>query len=379
MHEIASDDEKVVLLGKNIPSLTLEQKLNIHREIIKSHKDWQIPYDSFIDLSFLTWHTNKRFSNLLFATHTEFSHCQFNGVYFNKCDFWFPVFRSCKFSRETRFDNCIFYEGAIFSDAAFDRIIFRNCTFKYQVNMSSATLSEGIIFENCSFEHEAYFANLKSNHAILFKNCTFQKEINLEGADIKQSIKFRDVIFESYPPSLVACTIKGDLEISLSKLMLLPARKEDTSKWVKLKYEMNRLHRHQEEAGFFRKELECRATEHNRIKILTYLYKVSSEYGGSALLPLGVLIYSFILFTALYEFWFFNYDGDLEVSAMLSLRSTLPFVPLEKDLIDLRNVWNNFSGTEKFFFQFLRSMHFSISTILLFLIGLGIRNHLRIR
>lgn len=62
--------------------------------------------------------------------------------------------------------------------------------------------------------------------------------------------------------------------------------------------------------------------------------------------------------------------------ALLSLRSSLPLIPMEKDILSIPE---SIMGFKKFTLQLTRSVQFIISSVLIFLILLGIRNRLRIK
>lgn len=383
MHEVCIDDEAEILHKESIPPFSREEKYNLIRQLSKSSNGrFSDPTDEgYIHLELLDWKKHKSFHKHIFPAHTTFRGSQFYELYVYKCNFQFVDFCESIFNRITRFDNCTFDRSSLFYHSIFTRLDISGCKFKSQCSFSFAKINNGAIFKKAVFIKGCEIRNIESKGDVLFDTCTFYKDVSFEGSHIEQSLIFRECTFQS-PPNLIACKIEGNLEIdkaTLASLAKLPPKTEERDHWLKLKYEMNRLHRHREEADFFTKELECRALDGDwKEKFLITLYRSISDFGRSALLPLGALVYFFILFTALYEFTLFDANGSLEYSSYLSSKATFPFIP--KDIALSPNLGElNFSPTKEFFIRMTQGVQFIISATLLFLIGLGIRNRLRIK
>lgn len=260
-------------------------------------------------------------------------------------DFVFPI--PCNFT-DSKFECLAWFQEAKF----FSYTIFNKVTFCYGADFSEASWSFIVHFRECYFKETPRYihANFPT---IRFIKCIFLR-----------------------PPHLTRAT--GNLEITTKQLSNCTLHHTDVVAWANLKNEMSKKLLHREEADFFAKELECRALDGNwKEKILITLYRSTSDFGRSALLPLGALIYFFILFTALYEFTFFDTNGSLEYSSYLSSKAAFPFLPKTEFIKEMEII--NFSPTETFFIRMIQGAQFIISATLFFLIGLGIRNRLRIK
>lgn len=379
MHNVATKEDKKTFL-QGIAELSPQEKQIIHSKIRAEFLGWSPPSGDFLHLNNLVWSQHLNIMNKKIPIYTIFDGSIFNGLFISSSGFSFVSFHLCNFQRAINISNCVFYEGASFLRSYFKEQCHFNkdITFKSKLIFTQSTFESGFTFSDCTFEDDVDCTNITSNDKIVFKNCTFRKNIILDGSKINSSLQFSNCTFELLP-SLVGCSIVGDLEIDIKSIINLPARQEEISKWVKLKYEMNRLHRHREETDFFIKELKCRALSAKwKEKILIMLYGTISDFGRSALLPLGALIYFFILFTALYEFTFFDTNGSLEYSSYLSSKAAFPFIPKDAALSPHFEELN-FGPTKEFSIRMIQGVQFIISATLLFLIGLGIRNRLRIK
>ncbi|MFV3131792.1 hypothetical protein, partial [Niveispirillum sp. KHB5.9] len=134
-----------------------------------------------------------------------------------------------------------------------------------------------------------------------------------------------------------------------------------------LKLEMDKQKRHEDELMFFSKELECRRVEWGAIKgIPILLYGWTCDYGQSFMLPLCWLLNLIII----------GFD------IMMDLQTNLPW---EKALlVSVANCLGNFSFRKEIGELSIATHMFSmfqgtIALILLFLIGLGLRNRFRMK
>lgn len=380
MHSVAEDEASSIFL-QGIPELTQHEKRELHRSIRASSPNWDPPSGEFINLHQLIWNKHLNILKKTLPTHTHFDLSKFNGLLIYKCKFAFASFSSCTFTKAINIKNCAFYEGASFARSFFKGMCeFKACTFKDTLSLNHSTFEAGVVFSDCIFEGSLDGTNITCNGKITFENCIFRGDLILDGSRINSSIRLFNCTFNS-PPSLVGANIIGDVDINMDSIIFLPARQADISRWIKLKYEMNRLHRHREEADFFTKELECRALDRSaQEKALINLYKVFSDYGRGILMPFGWLIGLVVFSTILYKFNFFYEKSGWMESIYLGIKGSIPLLPYDRHLGLNSTEFNAGFGTFKTMALMLtRAVHMTVAGILLFLIGLGIRNRLRIK
>jgi hypothetical protein len=154
--------------------------------------------------------------------------------------------------------------------------------------------------------------------------------------------------------------------------------------WAQLKAEMNRLHMHEEELFFFSKELNAKLLYYRGSrKWLIYWYKVFANYGQSALLPLIWLLVIGILSVPLYKFGFYANHSGWSEALYSAIHSSFPLLPVDKKFLDTLDLYHHhnaeFDTLSTSLLMLMKMGHSIISTILLFLVGLGIRNRLRIK
>ena len=153
--------------------------------------------------------------------------------------------------------------------------------------------------------------------------------------------------------------------------------------YERLKQEMERLKKHEDEQRFFRKELRA----HRALLrpgsgdwSLNFLYQVSSNYGQSVMLPLMWLFVLFAMgsvFYAMHTKTLSSTAFSLEAiphAAALSFANLIPFVPITHEIISANTI-AGLSRTEKI----IGVLQTLLGTPLIFLLGLALRNRFRMR
>lgn len=147
---------------------------------------------------------------------------------------------------------------------------------------------------------------------------------------------------------------------------------EFTDAYERLKLEMDRLKKHEDELMFFAKELECRRVAAGWFKGMPIgVYGALCDYGQSYLRPLGWLLA--VILVGAVQFWPML-EWDFLLSLGISAANTLGPLGLRKELIGSTTLpdlspW----------LQFLTGAQMLTGLILLFLIGLGLRNRFRMK
>jgi len=207
-----------------------------------------------------------------------------------------------------------------------------------------------INFWNSEFTAEAIFAN-----AHFYSNAP-----DFRGAKMHEATEWHGVIWPSIP------TDKENAQ-------------QQVYTYERLKQEMERLKKHEDEQFFFRKELRVRREMMplwSVARFFNFLYEAFSDYGQSTNKPLLWLCGSFLLGGAGFA-WSFNNAGTswtILHAASLSFASNFPLLPLYKEIIS-PDVFASLSNLAKIIIV-VQSI---FGTLMLFLLGLALRNRFRMR
>ncbi len=149
--------------------------------------------------------------------------------------------------------------------------------------------------------------------------------------------------------------------------------------YERLKQEMERLKKHEDEQSFFRKELRARRVLARRGSgewLLNFAYEVSSNYGSSILRPvvwlLALFLCGFIVF-ALDQF-FSGAPKKIQEAAGLSFANIFSFLPVRREIMTdvmIRGLSN--------VAQIVGVIQSLLGIILLFLLSLALRSRFRMR
>ncbi len=249
------------------------------------------------------------------------------------------------------FGSATFSENANFGSATFSGIAhFRSATFSENAHFGSATFSSRINFINSKFTAQTIFANAHFNFGVP----------DFRGAKMHEATEWHGV---RWP--LVPTDEKG-------------AQKQVYA-YERLKQEMERLKKHEDELFFFCKELRARRKLMplwSAARLLNYLYEALSGYGQSTNKPLLWLCGLFILGSAGFA-WLFNNAGTpwtILHTASLSFASISLIFPIHNEIMT-PHVFASLSNPAKI----IVVMESFIGTLLLFLLGLALRNRFRMR
>jgi uncharacterized protein YjbI with pentapeptide repeats len=280
-------------------------------------------------------------------------------------------FGEADFSGRATFDGATFCEGADFGGATFAKgahvnggTYFCGAAFSEEAHFQGATFSDEALFADATFSRRANFGKASFGGTSSFVNAEMNGETSFEGA-----------IFKAEPPKFFGAKLhQGTVWRGIN--WPKPKDKEKAGAFIDayacLKLEMDRLKKHEDELDFFALELQSRRV---LLGIWTGLpiaiYGIFSDYGRSYLRPLVALFYLALI-------------GTL---AFLSSDSLSPWQSLGLSAANALNVF----GFRKDFFEpaviarlpawldVVSALQTIFGTILLFLVGLGIRNKFRMK
>lgn len=337
-----------------------------------------------INFSKLEWAEKANFEGFIFPYKTTFNDSVFrNGSSFKNATFQQDTeFKQVHFKTANwhTFVGAEFKKRALFHGAKFDsRVTFNEVRFNAGSLFINVEFNDLAYFQDTFFRRNANFTGAKTKDEIFFHNAIFNQSIRFYGNEVNDDSAQHEEIEKSYTefeyiPDFSGCAIKGEFILTPSQLKNVKIRADDMYRWAKLKLEMSRLHLHEEEIFYFSKELEARKQGENSPfnTWLVQYYIRKCDCGLSIMKPAkSLFLFAAIMFAA-----YSIYLIDFNLAFYHALKGTFPFIPSERVIAIC---CNEESKKIDWLFSVIRTLHILLSTIFLFLIGLGIRNRLRIK
>jgi uncharacterized protein YjbI with pentapeptide repeats len=318
----------------------------------------------------------------------------FYGTTFNKG----ASFVGAIFTKVAGFDNTTFTEGALFIGATFtssaifegatfsEGTSFYNANFTEEANFAGATFTELANFDSVTFTGRANFAGATVNGEATFGGASFTKEANFVNAEMKGVTSFDGVSFISEPPRFFGAKLH---EGTVWRDVIWPDPPKDAQEagrfvdaYERLKLEMDRLKKHEDELDFFARELQCRRVLQGTRKGLPLaIYGALCDYGRSYIRPLLFLVIT--AFAGAVPFWVhfgglvlrpLTYAGHAREALGLSIANTFGILGIRKDLIAASVL-----EALPWWLKVVATAQTGLGIVLLFLFGLGIRNRFRMK
>jgi uncharacterized protein YjbI with pentapeptide repeats len=374
-------------------------------------KDLTLPASSTdIDFSNVEFAQDCIFDEYLFSRNSffrgaEFSRvASFRGAIFSN-GAWFD---GASFCQEAMFDGTIFYGAARFGGAVFSAVasfhratlrgdgwfanatfsrdaLFRSATFSGLASFGSATFSSGAsfegatfmgwaIYERATFSREAHFIGAAFSGAASFRNAIFGDTSSFVNVEMKGKTSFDGVTFKTEPPRFFEAKLHQDTVWRGITWPPNPNNKDEAGKFIDayacLKLEMDRLKKHEDELDFFALELQSRRVLLGTCKGLPIaIYGLFSDYGRSYLRPFAALVVVAAIGAG--AFWYFDARTFWDALG-LSAANTL-------NVFGFRRDFNLSIETPLAWLHVLSAAQTILGAILLFLLGLGIRNKFRMK
>jgi Pentapeptide repeats (9 copies) len=190
------------------------------------------------------------------------------------------------FSEEAGFWGPVFHHTAVFSEATFSR----------GASFVGATFTEEADFRNTTFSDDAYFGRATFASGACFQRAIFGSVASLVNATMKGPTSFEAAVFSSEPPRFFGAKLH---EGTVWRQVTWPARPPDNASagkfvdaYERLKLEMDRLKKHEDELDFFALELRSRRRLAGAFSGFPMaIYGVLCDYGRSYIRPLlGLLV-----------------------------------------------------------------------------------------
>jgi hypothetical protein len=296
----------------------------------------------------------------------------FDGAEFSRANF------SCESDfAEAMFSSGIFSKMADFRLASFSGPAqFESVKFLCAAAFERANFSNGVSFLKSAFSSAAKFENANFSGSTDFISATFEKSSSFVNAKLKSKTSFTGATFKTKPPEFFGTELHEGTVWPDRLAWPIPKGKDEADDFIhayeRLKLEMDRLKKHEDELDFFALELQSR-----RVLLGPWrgfpiaLYGIFSDYGRSYALPfLSLLIVA--AFGAM--LLVFSDALPIEKSFGLSAANTLNVFGFRKDFFDPATIECLPAPL-----KILAALQTILGTILLLLFGLGVRNKFRMK
>jgi hypothetical protein len=388
-------------------------------------------FNGDINFSFATFNSSANFKNTKFFGDARFSNAKFSKF----VNFDNAIFDSKAEFRETIFcENAIFLDSTFSNNADFEKTIFSGEAFfiraKFCANawLAKVQFNGNAKFESAVFEGNARFHNTTFSQDMLFDQILFKGFTDFSSAYFKKKISFiaihgngyfsfKDTRFYSVPDFNQAHFIEAPQfdESDFSKA--IANRQYDnnginniSSKWRSLKRLAIQAHDHKSELFFFAEEIKSQrgaflelfnlvATDKQVWQgdaqyCLGYLYEIFSDFGRSLWRPTIWLVFFTAIFFLIYLSPFAMQNEETtqittscertESALYLSFHHAFPifFASHSTKLMDSYKCIYGQKDQQAIIPDmaiYVSVVQTAISTMLIFLILLALRNHFKIK
>jgi hypothetical protein len=305
-----------------------------------------------------------KFHKSFFHDFADFNNTNFGDyVGFKSCEFLQRAnFRKCKFVGFSDYQSSIFHNRAQFEQSEFQSsAVFKNTKFKEVATFGNTTFYESVDMSYCHFESISYFQNAKFNGLTKFVSCNFSfLPPDFRGATLHEATEWH----ESNWPS----TWKNRRQ-----------SQQQVYAYERLKQEMERLKKHEDEQFFYTEELRTRraiVSPTNGYWWLNFLYEKLSGYGQSVSRPLLAQLVILLLGDMIFESTNSFKGAPLEPqrAIALSFANVFSFLPIRKEVFG-----EQFLKDLSPLAHLTSTVQMIVSLILFFLIGLALRNRFRMK
>lgn len=365
------------------------------------------------------------------ASDSEFStHCSFSGAFFkNTADFDECTFLDSVeldwsvFDKSTSIINCSFEADLELNETHFlEDLFLRGNTIEGKTSSIKTYFDDELTITDTMFSGDCFFSYCTFKRSCMLSNVRFDGEADFRASNFSQGLSFRNSEFRIVPDFsqthfLESPILDGvKIQFPSPKSITYTETEEKYSlvwKYRSLKRLAIQAHDHRKEQEYFAAELKCRRLYVDSPMYfrwwLNFGFDVFSNYGRSILRPLFTWLFSIIFFSYAYllihlpegNYWI---DGEgrcsheqgsaLKSAFILSTSKALVFSAasgenspeLAKQCLYGEEVLSSSTSTDfAIGHHVLYSLFYTevaqvlVSSILVFLVLLGIRNHFKLK
>lgn len=317
-----SFNEKILqLLDKPLKSDKPSQS-NLRGVIFPSKIDIESQNLHEIILDEAVFHEDATFKNVKFI-----SYCSFKGSVFNKV----ARFMSCEFEERSNFSDAQFNDQSFFNRSSFKAgVIFSCARFERSAAFIDVDFKGITSFKNSHFNELAHFESKNDSgfYWVDFSEATFNIKANFLNRKFSGITNFSGCNFGRFAPEFHNCEFHQDT--SFRRACFSDVKSDSAPRAYRtLKLAMEKVRARDEHARFY--ALEQKSIQHQPetpiwVKVVSTLYEIISDYGQSALRPLGYLIgTSFIFFIIYFNVFFSDANAFSESIGFTVVQIVRPF------------------------------------------------------
>jgi uncharacterized protein YjbI with pentapeptide repeats len=323
------------------------------------------------------------FRRVMFSGGTNFDRATFRSTaHFISASFCGPAgFEGAQFCDEGHFRSATFSDYASFNGAEFSAITtFVQAAFLGAANFSWAVFSDNAFFAETAFSLGASFNSTTFSGHAHFEVAMFADSADFTEAEFGRHTSFAGARFARLVPDfrdseLREATEWHDAEWPHASTDRARAQQQVYS-YERLKAEMERLKKYADEQFFFAKELRARRALERRGSLkylLNFAYETFAGYGQSVRRPMFWLVILFAAGAGLFALTPTRKGAPLayDEAAALSITNLISFLPYKPD----KGTVDGLSPLAKI----IGDLQSFLGVILLFLLGLALRNQFRMK
>jgi hypothetical protein len=295
------------------------------------------------------------------------------------------AFLAATFKSNVDFRAATFNEIAAFGSATFGRLAaFWSATFSGWADFRSANFSGFADLKSATFDSRAVFSSATFSGWADFQSATFSEVADFSDGTFGARTVFKDTRFRSRVPEFYHCALHQDTSLTTAESHwpeITPEIAEEGKRaYTRLRQLMLQLDKPDDAHFFFRQEMRCKEFEEdhwwNRVPIT--LYRWLSDYGYSVARPAAGLALAWLVpgFAYLFHFAAGIVAGTAPVSVLgpfgLSFANLFAFLGLHR--LYFADVLTGLPGG----LQALAGGQTVAGVVLLFFLGLGLRNRFRL-
>ena len=297
------------------------------------------------------------------------------------------------FNRYVDFGFCNFKKSFMCNGSVFDGgLDFEHSEFQGNLSLNLTVFESRAQFQNCYFQEDASFLLSRFNARANFSNSVFAKSttfvsvnfldaVNFSNGAFKGTTNFLAANFWKIPPKFFQRNMHQDCSFSLQTgnwpEVTADNAEEGKGIYARLRRIMNDLHKPDDEHFFFRREMECKALLENSFdKAFIKGYGMVSDYGYSVMRPIACLslnvAFGWVTMSAYLE----KITGTAHPIAEglgLSIANTFPFLGF------IRRFHGDVYKDAPNWIEVIAGTQSILGVILLFFLGLGLRNRFRLK
>lgn len=325
-------------------------------------------FEDFVDFGSSIFYKSAHFSKSVFEYGARFTLSRFSDfAWFSKCRFnsGSLYIKKCIFQGELDLSQVVVVGDINLEGSEFQKSLqINHGQINKNVALDGAVLEQDLTLENCVVSAKASFSKMS-----VLGNASF---LNTEFGG---STSFFEATFQGRPPNFAGSILHEDTDWRSVSWPSSPATADEASHYVRayerLKLEMDRLKRGEDELFFLSLELRCKAKRDGGERAaLIWIYWVLSNFGQSFWRPITALIMVWVVGLAS----LFSCALTLPQAMAISSSNLVAFFGFSRayisaELLQALPWWT----------KLLFAGQTVVSAVLLFLLLLALRNRFRIK